>query len=86
LIPLWEKYGDPEVATWDMDKHSKPVAAANSTGHYTTSQKFRVERKLLSLPTASQSSPKPDGAVRFSWQRPEAILTRCFSSELHPRI
>jgi hypothetical protein len=25
-IPLWEKYGDPEVATWDMDKHSKPVA------------------------------------------------------------
>ena len=26
LIPLWEKYGDPEIATWDMDKHSKPVA------------------------------------------------------------
>jgi hypothetical protein len=26
LIPLWEMYGDPEVATWDMDKHSKPVA------------------------------------------------------------
>jgi hypothetical protein len=26
LIPLWEKYGDPEVATSDMDKHSKPVA------------------------------------------------------------
>jgi hypothetical protein len=26
LVPLWEKYGDPEVATWDMDKHSKPVA------------------------------------------------------------
>ena len=26
LIPLWEKYGDPEVATWDMGRDSKPVA------------------------------------------------------------
>ena len=25
-ITLWEKYGNPEVATWDMDKHLKPVA------------------------------------------------------------
>ena len=48
--------------------------------------KFRVERKLLSLPTESQLSPKPDGGVRFSWQRPEAILARCFLSQLHPRI
>jgi hypothetical protein len=27
LIPLREKYGDPEVATWDMEKHSKPASA-----------------------------------------------------------
>ncbi len=26
LIPLWEKYGDPEVATWDMGSNSSPVA------------------------------------------------------------
>jgi len=26
LIPLWEKYGNPDVATWDMGRDSKPVA------------------------------------------------------------
>ena len=26
LIPLWEKYGNPEVATWDMGQDTKPVA------------------------------------------------------------
>src|SRR5260370_22119815 len=31
-----------------------------------TNQKFRVERKLLSPPTASKSSPKPDLACRSS--------------------
>ena len=25
LIPLWEKYGDPKVATWDLVRDSKPV-------------------------------------------------------------
>ena len=29
LIPLWEKYGDPEVATWDMGRDSKPRAVAD---------------------------------------------------------
>jgi hypothetical protein len=26
LIPLWERCGDPTVATWDMGENSKPVA------------------------------------------------------------
>ncbi len=29
LFPLWEKYGDPEVATWDMGRDSKPRAVAD---------------------------------------------------------
>ena len=29
LVALWERYGDPEVATWDLGTHSKPVAIAN---------------------------------------------------------
>ena len=29
LIPLWENYGDPNVATWDRSKHSHPVANSN---------------------------------------------------------
>ena len=29
LVPLWEKYGDPEVATWDMGKDTSPRAVAN---------------------------------------------------------
>jgi hypothetical protein len=26
LFPLWQVYGDPTVATWDMGLNSKPVA------------------------------------------------------------
>ena len=29
LADLWEKYGDPNVATWDRSKHSHPVANSN---------------------------------------------------------
>lgn len=29
LIPLWEAHGDPDVATWDMGRDSKPRAVAD---------------------------------------------------------
>ncbi len=29
LIPLWGKYGDPDVATWDMGRDTKPVAVTD---------------------------------------------------------
>ena len=29
LIPLWEKYGNPKIATWDMGRCSKPRAVAD---------------------------------------------------------
>jgi len=29
LNPFWEAHGDPDVATWDMGRDSKPRAAAD---------------------------------------------------------
>ena len=29
LISLWEKYGNPKIATWDMGRCSKPRAVAD---------------------------------------------------------
>jgi hypothetical protein len=29
LIPHWEAHGDPDVATWDMGRDSKPRAVAD---------------------------------------------------------
>ena len=29
LIPLWQAYGDPNVATWDLGDSSKPVAVGD---------------------------------------------------------
>jgi len=29
LNPLWEAHGDPDVATWDMGRDSKPRAVAD---------------------------------------------------------
>jgi hypothetical protein len=26
LLALWEKHSDPEVATWDLDENTRPVA------------------------------------------------------------